>query len=199
MRNPVAHDGSPFEAGQAASRGIGGSWHECGGMPSIAAYRAPGNLQLPRLVVSAKSGSPGAGQRHHDRSSFTRLLTAPLDRPPDDDSTRGRKSPRTCERDVTTVQRWEKREGMPVNRHVHDRMGSVYAFKSELVAWAQKRRLLVREALEVEPVSTTARRSCPARERDLRRSTAFRIRGATAAARAPDRRLASSATALSRC
>jgi hypothetical protein len=26
-------------------------------------------------------------------------------------------------RDVTTVQRWEKREGMPVHQHVHDRMG----------------------------------------------------------------------------
>jgi DNA-binding transcriptional regulator YiaG len=23
-------------------------------------------------------------------------------------------------RDVTTVQRWEKREGMPVHRHLHD-------------------------------------------------------------------------------
>ena len=32
------------------------------------------------------------------------------------------------DRDVTTVQRWEKREGMPVHRHLHDRMGSVYAF-----------------------------------------------------------------------
>ncbi len=31
-------------------------------------------------------------------------------------------------RDVTTVQRWEKREGMPVHRHLHDRMGSVYRF-----------------------------------------------------------------------
>ena len=30
-------------------------------------------------------------------------------------------------RDVTTVQRWEKREGMPVHRHVHDKRGSVYA------------------------------------------------------------------------
>jgi len=28
-------------------------------------------------------------------------------------------------RDVTTVQRWEKREGMPVHRHVHERMVSV--------------------------------------------------------------------------
>ena len=44
-------------------------------------------------------------------------------------------------RDVTTVQRWEKREGMPVHRHLHDRMGSVYAFSSELDAWVQSRKL----------------------------------------------------------
>ena len=42
-------------------------------------------------------------------------------------------------RDVTTVQRWEKREAMPVHRHVHDRMGSVYAFRSELDGWARGR------------------------------------------------------------
>src|ERR1700758_1715272 len=34
-------------------------------------------------------------------------------------------------RDVTTVQRWEKREGMPVHRHLHDRAGSIYAFTAE--------------------------------------------------------------------
>ena len=44
-------------------------------------------------------------------------------------------------RDVTTVQRWEKREGMPVRRHVHDRMGSVYAFRADLDAWARSRNL----------------------------------------------------------
>jgi TolB-like protein/Tfp pilus assembly protein PilF len=43
-------------------------------------------------------------------------------------------------RDVTTVQRWEKREGMPVHRHVHDKRGSVYALSSELDAWLQSRR-----------------------------------------------------------
>jgi Tol biopolymer transport system component len=42
-------------------------------------------------------------------------------------------------RDVTTVQRWEKREGMPVRRHVHDKLGSVYAFRSDLDAWARGR------------------------------------------------------------
>ena len=44
-------------------------------------------------------------------------------------------------RDVTTVQRWEKREGMPVHRHLHDRMGSVYASRAELDAWMRSRNL----------------------------------------------------------
>ena len=43
-------------------------------------------------------------------------------------------------RDVTTVQRWEKREGMPVHRHLHARMGSVYASRAELDAWARSRK-----------------------------------------------------------
>jgi TolB-like protein/Tfp pilus assembly protein PilF len=42
-------------------------------------------------------------------------------------------------RDVTTVQRWEKREGMPIHRHVHDKRGSVYALTEELDAWIQSR------------------------------------------------------------
>jgi TolB-like protein/Tfp pilus assembly protein PilF len=42
-------------------------------------------------------------------------------------------------RDVTTVQRWEKREGMPVRRHLHDKRGSVYALGSELDAWQKGR------------------------------------------------------------
>ncbi len=42
-------------------------------------------------------------------------------------------------RDVTTVQRWEKREGMPVRRHQHEKRGSVYAFRGELDAWMATR------------------------------------------------------------
>jgi Tol biopolymer transport system component len=42
-------------------------------------------------------------------------------------------------RDITTVQRWEKREGMPVRRHLHDKLGSVYAFRSELDEWVRSR------------------------------------------------------------
>ena len=51
-------------------------------------------------------------------------------------------------REVTTVQRWEKREGMPVHRHLHDRSGSIYAYSSELDAWLQSRKLRLAEEKE---------------------------------------------------
>ena len=62
-------------------------------------------------------------------------------------------------RDVSTVQRWEKREGMPVHRHLHDKLGSVYAFRSELDAWARGRGIAVPQqetdgAVAQEPPST---------------------------------------------
>jgi TolB-like protein len=38
-------------------------------------------------------------------------------------------------RDIRTVQRWERREGLPVYRQQHDKLGSVYAFSHEIDAW----------------------------------------------------------------
>src|SRR6266567_3554460 len=38
-------------------------------------------------------------------------------------------------RDVRTVQRWEKKEGLPVYRHQHDKLGSIYAYRAELTNW----------------------------------------------------------------
>jgi Tol biopolymer transport system component len=55
-------------------------------------------------------------------------------------------------RDVSTVQRWEKREGMPVHRHQHDKIGSVYAFPAELDVWWQGRR----QGLEQEDTGLVA-------------------------------------------
>ena len=55
------------------------------------------------------------------------------------------------DRDVTTVQRWEKREGMPVHRHLHDKRGSVYALTSELDTWRQGRKLRSDEEESAEP------------------------------------------------
>jgi tetratricopeptide (TPR) repeat protein len=41
-------------------------------------------------------------------------------------------------RDVTTVRRWEKREGLPVYRLQHSKLGSIYAYTSELDAWRDR-------------------------------------------------------------
>jgi tetratricopeptide (TPR) repeat protein len=41
-------------------------------------------------------------------------------------------------REVRTVQLWEKNEGMPVHRHFHKHLGSVYAFRSEIDRWREQ-------------------------------------------------------------
>jgi tetratricopeptide (TPR) repeat protein len=40
-------------------------------------------------------------------------------------------------REVRTVQLWEKKEGLPVHRHLHQNLGSVFAFRTELSAWRE--------------------------------------------------------------
>ena len=66
---------------------------------------------------------------------------SPSERLPEDRLDSWKEIAEYLNRDVTTVQRWEKREGMPVHRHVHDRMGSVYASRAELDAWMRSRNL----------------------------------------------------------
>jgi hypothetical protein len=51
---------------------------------------------------------------------------------------------------VSTVQRWEKEEGLPVHRHRHAKFGSVYAYRSELGAWRAGRELPAPPALPVQ-------------------------------------------------
>lgn len=63
----------------------------------------------------------------------------PLVGPPEDRLDSWKEIAAYLDRDVTTVQRWEKRERMPVHRHLHDRIGSVYASRAELDAWRQSR------------------------------------------------------------
>src|SRR5467141_4317423 len=65
----------------------------------------------------------------------------PSVRPPEDRLDSWKEIAAYLNRDVTTVQRWEKREGMPVHRHVHDKIGSVYASRAELDSWARGRNL----------------------------------------------------------
>jgi TolB-like protein len=40
---------------------------------------------------------------------------------------------------VRTVRRWERAEGLPVHRHMHHKLGRVFALRTELDAWRQTR------------------------------------------------------------
>ena len=42
-------------------------------------------------------------------------------------------------RHVTTLQRWEHEEGLPIHRHHHEKRGSIFAFTAELDAWLEAR------------------------------------------------------------
>jgi hypothetical protein len=53
------------------------------------------------------------------------------------------------ERSLRTVQRWEKQEGLPVHRHTHDKLGSVYASPAELDSWWKERILSARILLTI--------------------------------------------------
>jgi Tol biopolymer transport system component len=76
-------------------------------------------------------------------------------RPPEDRLDSWKEIAAYLNRNVTTVQRWEKREGMPVHRHLHDRMGSIYAFRAELDAWARSRKLLAAQEIGNQVPSPT--------------------------------------------
>jgi hypothetical protein len=55
------------------------------------------------------------------------------------------------DRQVRTVQRWEKEEGLPVHRLPHKKQGSVYAYKSELDAWRQRSQAVVEASAPPAP------------------------------------------------
>ncbi|MBL8142595.1 MAG: tetratricopeptide repeat protein [Acidobacteria bacterium] len=46
-------------------------------------------------------------------------------------------------REVNTVQRWERHEGLPVHRQAHGKAGSVFAFTDEVDAWHRQRSTVV--------------------------------------------------------
>ena len=63
-------------------------------------------------------------------------------------------------RHVTTVQRWEQDEGLPVHRHHHEKRGSVYAFPAELDQWLAGRSAVTTAAEATPaPVTWTSRQS----------------------------------------
>jgi Tol biopolymer transport system component len=97
----------------------------------------PSNTVVRRRVPAALQFDLLDQERVMDKS-FVPEPPAPT--PPEDRLDSWKDIAAYLDRDVTTVQRWEKREGMPVHRHLHDKMGSVYAYRTELDVWMRSRR-----------------------------------------------------------
>ena len=74
---------------------------------------------------------------------------------------------RFFDRDIRTVQRWEKEENLPVRRHLHHRKSSVYADPEELrVWWSQRRTDVTAEGTEAPrwlAIAAAARRVAASR------------------------------------
>jgi len=54
-------------------------------------------------------------------------------------------------RDVRTVRRWEKDQNLPVRRLMHDKLATVYAYRSELDNWRQQRDTLSADRPSARP------------------------------------------------
>ena len=64
----------------------------------------------------------------------------PSPRPADDRLDSWKEIALYLNRDVRTVRRWEKDQGLPVRRHQHQKGASVFAYKSEIDTWRQNER-----------------------------------------------------------
>ena len=55
------------------------------------------------------------------------------------------------------LRRWEKNEGLPVHRHMHDKLSTVYSYQHELDAWWNNRRPRLEQQERVRQVSRQRR------------------------------------------
>ena len=61
------------------------------------------------------------------------------------------------QRDVRTVQRWEKQAGLPVYRHAQSRLRTAYAYRSELDAWWRAQRATLHASAELPQADASSR------------------------------------------
>jgi len=75
----------------------------------------------------------------NNKLTLTAAGERPLGRAADDDHLDSWKEIASyLRREVRTVQLWEKKEALPVHRHFHKRLGSVYALRSEIENWKRQ-------------------------------------------------------------
>ncbi len=80
------------------------------------------------------------------------------------------------DREVRTVQRWGKNEGLPVRRQFHRKGCTVYAFKSEIDGWLRSRIQTLSESHPVQKHSKRTRNGLnPPTQMTRRILAAFRL------------------------
>lgn len=136
---------------------------------------------LPSNAAFCRSGCGAYNHQSGNRATMLTMPKNPTHEPVPDTSPAGNMPEERLDswkeiaaylnRDVTTVQRWEKREGMPVHRHLHDKRGSVYALCSEIDAWRHSRKLSLEEDRQksATEVATEPKADRPATTSRLRR------------------------------
>lgn len=77
-------------------------------------------------------------------------------------------------RSVTTIQRWEASEELPIHRLAHAKKGSVFAFRHELDAWRRRRTSVSTEAAESAPPDALDRTPGPVPPSMFRSGAAMR-------------------------
>ena len=66
-------------------------------------------------------------------------------------------------RNVRTVQRWERLEGLPVHRHHHLKLGSIYAYRHEIDEWRRHRVPSLEESQSIQESTVEEGGARPAR------------------------------------
>jgi tetratricopeptide (TPR) repeat protein len=113
--------------------------------PSLPALRWIGDLASASLARPVSGGRISRFPLVHATTVAQRGRVAPKPPAAGPESQRGGRLDSWKEiaaylnRDVTTVRRWERQEGLPVHRHRHTALGSVYAFRDEIEAWQNGR------------------------------------------------------------
>ncbi len=83
--------------------------------------RIPIEGELIIRDVAEEHSTPASAIGNHDRLDSWKSIAAYM------------------ERTVSTAKRWEKEEGLPVHRHIHNKQASVYAYRSEIDGWRENR------------------------------------------------------------
>ena len=81
--------------------------------------------------------------------------------PPDDRLESWKRITSYLNRDIRTLRRWEKNEGLPIHRHMHESLATVYAYKSELDAWLASRSAATGKASKTRPAVPSRKKHWP--------------------------------------